>query len=161
MSASPDAIAAEWPAVLAFVLTRMEGHADAEDVAAQAIERALVHAGQYQPREGATLRSWLYTIARNTVTDHWRRRRVQTGPLVEFGRATTDAGNARHLADIDAHAAISRLDAWQRDLCHAVLDGHSSLHACYALGIARSKPSAHRRNYAVRTALRPALEAMS
>jgi RNA polymerase sigma-70 factor (ECF subfamily) len=47
----------------------------ANDLTAQVFIKAIERIGRYQPRPGATFRSWLFTIARNTVTDSWRRTR--------------------------------------------------------------------------------------
>ena len=45
----------------------------ANDLTAQIFLRAIERLGQYQPRAHAGFRSWLFTIARNIVIDHWRR----------------------------------------------------------------------------------------
>src|SRR5690606_31902242 len=47
----------------------------ANDLTAKIFVRALEKLHQYLPRPGATFRSWLFTIARSVITDHWRRHR--------------------------------------------------------------------------------------
>jgi RNA polymerase sigma-70 factor (ECF subfamily) len=47
----------------------------ANDLTAQIFVKAIERLDRYRPREGATFRSWLFAIARNTVTDNWRRHR--------------------------------------------------------------------------------------
>lgn len=45
----------------------------ADDLTANIFLKAFERLDRYQPRPGSTFRSWLFTIARNTVLDHWRR----------------------------------------------------------------------------------------
>lgn len=45
----------------------------ADDITAQIFLRAIEKLDQFRPRPGATFRSWLFAIARNMVTDSWRR----------------------------------------------------------------------------------------
>jgi RNA polymerase sigma factor (sigma-70 family) len=55
---------------------RQTGDPDlANDLTAKIFVRALEKLHQYLPRPGATFRSWLFTIARSVITDHWRRHR--------------------------------------------------------------------------------------
>src|SRR5699024_10012596 len=43
----------------------------ANDLTAQIFVRAIERIDRYQARPGATFRSWLFTIARNMITDRW------------------------------------------------------------------------------------------
>jgi RNA polymerase sigma-70 factor (ECF subfamily) len=45
----------------------------ANDLTARIFVRAIEKLHQYRPMPGATFRSWLFTIARSILTDHWRR----------------------------------------------------------------------------------------
>lgn len=47
----------------------------ANDLTAQVFVRAIERLDRYRPKPGATFRSWLFAIARNIVTDRWRRHR--------------------------------------------------------------------------------------
>lgn len=47
----------------------------ANDLTAQVFTRAIERIDRYQPRPGATFRSWLFAIAHNTIVDQHRRRR--------------------------------------------------------------------------------------
>jgi len=58
----------------------------ANDLTAQVFVKAIERLDRYQPRAGATFRSWLFAIARNTITDRWRRHRP-THPLDPVARA--------------------------------------------------------------------------
>ncbi len=55
---------------------RQTGDPDlANDLTAKIFVRALEKLHQYRTQPGATFRSWLFTIARSIITDHWRRHR--------------------------------------------------------------------------------------
>jgi RNA polymerase sigma-70 factor (ECF subfamily) len=47
----------------------------ANDLTAQTFVKAIERLDRFQQRDGATFRGWLYAIARNTITDRWRRKR--------------------------------------------------------------------------------------
>src|SRR5262245_34646897 len=55
--------------------------ARAEDVAQETLLRAWRH-NEILESSPAAVRAWLYTVARNIVTDEWRRRRVITETAV-------------------------------------------------------------------------------
>lgn len=66
--------------LLAFILSRGVEPDDAEDIAQDALTKALVRGGG--PDDPSRLSSWLYQVVRNAIADHWRRRRP-TEPLSE------------------------------------------------------------------------------
>lgn len=57
-----------------FIRTRVNHRATAEDLTAEVFFKALRGIEQYQP--GRPFRPWLFQIAINTVTDHFRRNRA-------------------------------------------------------------------------------------
>jgi RNA polymerase sigma-70 factor (ECF subfamily) len=59
--------------VYAYVATLLRDRGAAEDVTAQAFERALRRRSTYRPRRGSQ-RAWLFGIARNAALDELRRR---------------------------------------------------------------------------------------
>lgn len=63
------------PQVLRFVESRVSGRQEAEDLTNTIFEKAFGAMGRYQPSP-AQFSTWLYTIAQNTVIDHYRRRRL-------------------------------------------------------------------------------------
>lgn len=78
----------------------------ANDLTAQIFVRAIERIHQYRPRPGATFSSWLFTIARNMVTDYFRRSRP-TRPIEdhEMWLADTDPGPeeiAVHRSELNA-----------------------------------------------------------
>ncbi len=58
--------------IYAYVAYRVSGRAAAEDVTSQVFEKALDAWDGYDP-ERAAVSTWLFTIARNAVSDHFRR----------------------------------------------------------------------------------------
>jgi RNA polymerase sigma-70 factor (ECF subfamily) len=63
-----------------FCYRRLGDPHDAADAAALVFTRAIANLRSFRPkpnREGSTFRAWLYTIARNVVTDAYRRQRPQ------------------------------------------------------------------------------------
>jgi RNA polymerase sigma-70 factor (ECF subfamily) len=61
------------------VASRVTGTQEAEDITNTIFEKAFAAIGRYQPTP-AQFSSWLYTIAQNTIIDHYRKRRL---PQVE------------------------------------------------------------------------------
>ena len=57
----------------------------ANDLTAQVFVKAIERIDRYQPRPGASFKSWLFAIARNTVTDAWRRQKptADVEPLMD------------------------------------------------------------------------------
>ncbi|HEV8229218.1 MAG TPA: sigma-70 family RNA polymerase sigma factor [Candidatus Limnocylindria bacterium] len=62
-------------AVYRYAFYRVRTAAEAEDVTSEVFQRALVAMPRYEPRR--PFLAFLYTIARNIVTDHMRRQRPQ------------------------------------------------------------------------------------
>jgi RNA polymerase sigma-70 factor (ECF subfamily) len=59
--------------IYAFVSRRTENRAVAEDITSQVFEQALSTIGSFEWR-GVPLAAWLFRIASNALTDHWRDR---------------------------------------------------------------------------------------
>lgn len=57
-----------------YIRYRCDDDLTADELTAQVFERLLKHLHRYAPEKGA-FAPWLFTIARNTVNDHWRRAR--------------------------------------------------------------------------------------
>ena len=63
------------PQILQFVSARVSGYQEAEDLTNTVFEKAYAAIGRYEPSP-AQFSTWLYTIARNSVIDHYRKRRL-------------------------------------------------------------------------------------
>jgi RNA polymerase sigma-70 factor (ECF subfamily) len=58
--------------IYAYCLRRIDHQADAEDLTSQIFTQAIANLSQYR---GGSVPAWLFTIARNTIINHIRRRR--------------------------------------------------------------------------------------
>lgn len=65
--------------LLTFVRRRVSSAQDAEDIVQDILLKAARNRDQLQSAE--SLQAWLYRIARNTITDHYRAGRLETVPL--------------------------------------------------------------------------------
>jgi RNA polymerase sigma-70 factor (ECF subfamily) len=78
--------------IYAYVAWRVGHRQTAEDVTSTVFERAWSSFGTYDASKGSAA-TWLFTIARNAVSDHFRRAsRAQAFPLEEW--ISADAGDA-------------------------------------------------------------------
>ena len=64
------------PKVLSYIRTRVQGQANAEDLCSDVFEKVMRKIGEYDQSKAA-LGTWIFTITRNTVIDHFRRSRPQ------------------------------------------------------------------------------------
>jgi RNA polymerase sigma factor (sigma-70 family) len=103
--------------VYAYAATLLRDRAAAEDVAAQAFERAYRGRGRYDARRG-TPRAWLFGIARNAALDELRRRRRAATAELPDPPGGPDPGEAAELAVARAavRAALGRLPAREREI---------------------------------------------
>ena len=99
--------AAEAQGLFAFLAYRTGDRALAEDLMADAFERALRSRSRFDRRRGSS-RTWLYAIALNALRDHARRRAAEERAL---GRAGEPADPGR-----DRLEAIGDRDELQRAL---------------------------------------------
>src|SRR3954462_11358106 len=104
--------------VYAYVATLLRDAAAAEDVTAQAFERAYRRRGSYDPGKGVE-RAWLFGIARNAALDELRRRKrratLETEPADVSAPAPEDAVDAA-LRRTVVRAALAKLSARDREV---------------------------------------------
>ena len=105
-------------AVYRYAFYRVRTDAEAEDVTSEVFHRALVAMPRYEPRR--PFLAFLYTIARNIVTDRLRRQRPEASFEDAIAHPSDTPGpddravamdNARHL-----RAAVSRLTPLQQEV---------------------------------------------
>ncbi|MGO4258494.1 sigma-70 family RNA polymerase sigma factor [Marmoricola sp. RAF53] len=140
-------------------LTRGD-HARAEDVVQETLLRAWRKADVLEQSD-RSVRSWLFTVARNIVIDEWRtaraRRELSVAEVPEQG-ATSDGTDEAILSWIVAEA-VTHLSREHRDvLLECYYRGDSVAEASRRLGIPEGTVKS-RTHYALR-ALRLALEEM-
>lgn len=132
--------------------------ARAEDIAQETLLRAWRHADMLQESRGS-VRSWLFTVARNILIDEWRSRRVQSEvPVAEVPEVGTadDRTDGLLLSWVVADC-LTRLSPEHRAvLLECYYQGRSVAEAAERLGIPEGTVKS-RTHYALR-ALRLALE---
>jgi RNA polymerase sigma factor (sigma-70 family) len=107
-----------FPRVYAYVMSLLRDRSAAEDVTAQAFERAYRKRGSYRARRGSP-EAWLFGIARNAALDELRRRGRRAGLEGEPpDRETPTAEDHTELAlrREQVRAALTALDGHERDL---------------------------------------------
>ena len=107
-----------FPRVYAYVASLLRDRAAAEDVTAQAFERAYRKRRSYRAGRG-TMEAWLFGIARNAALDELRRRRRRAG--LEGEPEDSDAPSPEDHAELalrreTVRAALASLDGRERDL---------------------------------------------
>jgi RNA polymerase sigma factor (sigma-70 family) len=107
-----------FPRVYAYVASLLRDRAAADDVTAQAYERAYRKRRSYRARRG-TPEAWLFAIARNAALDELRRRkrsaRLEAEPG-DAGAAALDDEAELTRRRMAVRAALSSLDGHERDL---------------------------------------------
>jgi RNA polymerase sigma-70 factor (ECF subfamily) len=124
--------------VYAYVATLLRDRSLAEDVTAQAFERAFRRRRLFDSRRGSE-RAWLFGIARNAALDELRRRKRTTPSAVE---PREDAGREEFDAVLQrtaVHEALATLEPRERELIalkfHA---GLSNAEIARVLGVSES-----------------------
>jgi RNA polymerase sigma-70 factor (ECF subfamily) len=107
-----------FPKVYAYVAALLRDRSAAEDVVAQAFERAYRKRRSYRARKGSP-EAWLFGIARNAALDELRRRRRRAA--MESEPADLSAVPAEDQADFalrleTVRAALGELSGQERDL---------------------------------------------
>lgn len=98
-------------AVRRYLSRRISDSETANELAQEVWARVLLHRDRYR-ETGAPIESWLFCIARNLLTDHWRRRAtVAIVRLGEIQPTYTMIGRDEHVAHLDTRASLA--GAWQ------------------------------------------------
>jgi RNA polymerase sigma-70 factor, ECF subfamily len=107
-----------FPRVYAYVASLLRDRSAAEDVTAQAFERAYRKRRTYRPARGS-MDAWLFGIARNAALDELRRRKRRAVLEVD----PEDTGSLRPDEELElalrreaVRAALASLDGQERDL---------------------------------------------
>jgi len=102
--------------LLAFLVYRSGDRALAEDVMADAFERALRSRRRFDPRRGSA-KTWIYSIALNRLRDQMRRREAERRAVanVAAGAATEAPGVDRAEDRSDLGRALAQLSEEERE----------------------------------------------
>ena len=100
-----------------FAVRRLRDRGGAEEVVQDVFTRAWRHAAEWDP-ERASVRTWLYGIARNAIVDHERRRgrRLPVAPGDAPEPATADEPIEQAVLRWQVELALSRLRPEHREI---------------------------------------------
>jgi RNA polymerase sigma factor (sigma-70 family) len=148
-----------FPRVYAYVASLLRDRAAAEDVTAQAFERAYRKRASYRTRRGSQ-EAWLFGIARNAALDELRRRRrrarLESEPADDVA-PTADDQLELALRREAVRAALDSLDGRERDLLALKFSGGlSNAEIARVLGL--SETAAGTRLHRTLTKLRKACD---
>lgn len=91
-----------------FLVYRTGDRALAEDILTEAFVRVLRAKRPYDPRRGASEKTWLYTIAVNLLRDHGRRRAAEGRALEQASRRDTGRDPDPSLAGVEERDSVHR-----------------------------------------------------
>ena len=124
--ASQTEIISLLPALKAFARRFERVENDAEDLVQETVSKALCHLEQFQ--DGTSLKSWLFTIMRNTYCSSYKRRKREpvgcVGDLSEY-QVPVKSTQDWSLRAREVQAAINKLGARHRDALLLVVAGTS------------------------------------
>jgi RNA polymerase sigma-70 factor (ECF subfamily) len=127
------------PEIQAFVFRRVGDPHRAEDVTSQVFLRALRGLPTYR---AGSFRGWLYQIARNAITDNYRRERPTTSADALVAHADPEPGPLALVEAREArerlHAIIGQLTEGQQQVIRLRLKGHTGQEIADALGMGLS-----------------------
>ena len=110
-----DLYRATFADVYAYVATIVFDRSTAEDVTAQAFERAYRKRRSFDARRGSE-RAWIFGIARNAALDELRRRKRTASLVAEPPDEVLVAHDEAAVRRATVRAALERLDARDREL---------------------------------------------
>lgn len=70
--------------VYQFIHSRVGHRQEAEDLTSEVFEKIAKNLHTYRTKSGATIRSWIFTIARNTIVDFYRKKKYVTFDVTEI-----------------------------------------------------------------------------
>jgi RNA polymerase sigma-70 factor, ECF subfamily len=148
-----------FPRVYAYVASLLRDRSAAEDVTAQAFERAYRKRSSYRSRRGSR-EAWVFGIARNAALDELRRRKrradLDTEPEDTSARSLAELALRREVV----RAAMTTLDGKERDLIALKFSGGLS-NAEIARVLGMSETNAGTRLHRALTKLRKACDGQS
>ena len=130
-----------FPRVYAYVASLLRDRSAAEDVTAQAFERAYRKRRSYRPARGS-MDAWVFGIARNAALDELRRRKrhaVLEADPEDTGSPSPEDHAERAVQRETVRAALASLDGQERDLVALKFAGGlSNVEIARVLGMSES-----------------------
>ena len=137
-SAFADLYRATFGDVYAYVATIVVDRSTAEDVTAQAFERAYRKRKSFDPRRGSE-RAWIFGIARNAALDELRRRRRTATLVTDPPDEVLVAHDETAVRRATVRAALERLEPRDRELIALKFHGDlSNVELAKILGVSES-----------------------
>lgn len=104
------------PPVFTYIYYRVDDLTLAEDLTAEVFVRLVAKIHTY--RASSPLLAWLYTIARNLISDHYRQARRETPLFERTVMSTVDPTEEvhRHLRETELRAALKKLSEEQQQV---------------------------------------------
>ena len=121
-----EQIVALIPALRAFAYRFVRSNSDVDDLVQEAVYRALGHLDHFRP--GSSMKSWLFTIIRNTYCTGYRRRVRENCGLLDDAASYDLPMSATQdwaMRAIDVDAALAHLSAGERKALLLVAAGTS------------------------------------
>lgn len=88
----------------------------AEDLSQEVFEKAWRKKDTYDPHK-ASIKNWIFTIARNTVTDHYRKKKIDTVPIDESSKIGNPDSTASNEIDIkELLSCLNKMNDYDREL---------------------------------------------
>ena len=102
--------------VYGFILGKLNNEHEAEDLCSDVFVKVFENLAEFDETK-ASLSTWIFTIMRNTLTDHYRRRRVNEELTDEFASDDSVEEEVCKQESLDSlAAALEQLDTKARDL---------------------------------------------
>lgn len=111
-SAFTELYSAHIDQIFGFVMKRIGHKETCEDIVSEVFRKVFLHLETYDPKK-ASFRVWLYRIATNTLTDHYRSQRNPTKGSV------VDIDDVHDIRDEDASPHSDLLSQEQKDIVRA------------------------------------------
>ena len=114
---SPERIYTEYSGrVMGYISARVRNRAEAEDICSDVFEKILRKLDGFDPSK-ASLSTWIFTVTRNTVIDHFRRTRPTEEPDENLSDGTEiDEGLLNNETLSELAAALKKLPEQMRDI---------------------------------------------
>jgi RNA polymerase sigma-70 factor (ECF subfamily) len=104
--------------IYAYIHRRISHRETAEDLTSTTFLKALERIRTYNPDRG-NFSAWIYSIARNTLTDHYRTKRESTDidAILDLASEDDTTAGVRHFVERDKlRAALESLDPVKREI---------------------------------------------
>jgi len=105
--------------VYAYIFFNLKSREEAEDLSEEVFLRCLTNISGFDPRK-ASLKTWVFRIARNLVVDHQRRRRRRTQVALEEASLGYTPSLTEHVEEEERHRflrqALSQIPDLQRQV---------------------------------------------